>query len=226
MEEDEKKVESTEPVESPVVEGGQNTETPNYNDYSGNANGGDGSAVKPDKNKIVLIVAIVIAVVAVCLIFNMFLNPKAGAKRAVKQYISAFNSANVKKMLKLTDPYASYVLGTLDEDEYDDFWDEYKDFIKDEDDTYDRLKDAYEDSLDSDEIDEAKESLEDLMEDKSIKVKEIKSVKKESKNLYKVKAKLTLKDDDDKDSATANFYVMKKGMSYYIVSGFNGISMF
>ena len=128
------------------------------------------------------------------------------------------NKGDVKKMIKSTDPYGTYVFGKLDKDEYEDFWNEYKDFIKEKDDDYDEVKENYEDSLDKDEIKDAKDSLEDLMDDTSIKVKKISSVKKVGKNLYKVKAKIEVKYDDDKKTESQDFYVMKKGLNCYIVS--------
>ena len=127
------------------------------------------------------------------------------------------NKSNVKKMLKTVDVYGAYVFGNLDEDDYDDFWDEYKDFLKSDD--YDDYKDKWEDNEEK-----TIETLEDTFdeyksEDSSIKVKEFKSVKKVSKNLYKVRVRLEIKEDDEKSKENATIYVMKKGTKCYIIGG-------
>ena len=207
MEENEnvEQVESTETVEAEVTNEANNGVAEN-------------KVVKFLKEKKKWLLIGVIAIIAICVIYNVFFNVKAKAKKVVKQYIAAVNKADAKKLIKLSDPYGVYVFGTLDEDEYDDFWKEYKDFIKEKDDDYDDVKDDYEDSLDKDSIKKAKENLEDMMEDRSIKVKKIKSVKKEGKNLYKVKAKIKAVEDDDERTSDMEFYVMKKGLNCYIVS--------
>jgi hypothetical protein len=56
-------------------------------------------------------------------------------------------------------------------------------------------------------------------EDYKVKVKKIKKVEKVGKNLYKVKAQIKYEYDDEDGTKTVSFYVMKKGLSYYIVGG-------
>ena len=67
------------------------------------------------------------------------------------------------------------------------------------------------------------DELEDQFEDYTIKVKKIISIKKEGKNLYKVKAKIEVKEKGEKaETNNQEFYVMKKGMSCYVVdAGFD-----
>lgn len=171
------------------------------------------------KNKKMLIIVAIVAVIAIIILFNVFGNTKGKAKNVVKQYVKAMDNCDAKKMIKLVDPYGAYVFGKLDEDDYEDFWDEYKEFVKEKDDDYDDVKESYKESLEKDNIKDAKEALEDIFDDAKIKIKKISSVKKVGKNLYKVKAKIEMKSDDDKETESQDFYVMKKGTSCYIVSG-------
>ena len=198
-------VETNEVFEAETINGNEN-------------NGKENNVIKFLKEKKKLLVIIVIAIIIICVLYNMFFNVKSKVSNVVKQYVSAVSKLDAKKIVKLTEPYGTYVLAKLDEDDYEDFWDEYKDFVKEKDDDYDDVKDEYEDSLDKDALEDAKEDLEDLMDDRTIKVKKIKSVKKVCKNLYKVKAKIKATDGDDEATNDMEFYVMKKGLKYYIVS--------
>ena len=181
----------------------------------------DSSTEVKSKKKLFMVIIIIVAVLAVLLIFNAIFNsPKAKSKKVVKDYIKAISNADLKKIMKLTEPYGVYVLESLDEDDYDDFWKEYKEFVKEKDDEYEDIKDNWEEKQDKDEIEESQEDLEDLMDDISIKVKKIVSVKKEGKNLYRVKVKIESKQDKEKaETANQIFYVMKKGFKYYVIGG-------
>lgn len=126
-------------------------------------------------------------------------------------------------MMNCVEPYGTQVLSDLDEEDYEDFWTEYKEYLKS--DEYEEFKEEYEDEKE-DTLDEMQESFDDMKEELkdddikySMKVKEIKSVKKEGKNLFKVKAKIEVEYDDEEDSSTMTFYVMKKGTKCYIVGG-------
>ena len=169
------------------------------------------------KNTKNLIIIAVVAIIAIVVLVSIFGNATGKAKGVVKQYVKAMNKLDIKKTITLTDPYGSYVLSYLDKDEYDEFWDEYKDFIKDKDDKYDDVKESYEESLEKDNIKDAKDSLEESMEDTTIRLKKISDVEKVGKNLYKVKARIEVKNDDNKKTETEKIYVMKKGMKCYIV---------
>ena len=71
---------------------------------------------------------------------------------------------------------------------------------------------------DKDEIKDLEDSIEDLLDDYTIKVKKIVSVRKEGKNLYRVKAKIEAKEKGEKgDTSNQVFYVMKKGFKCYVV---------
>lgn len=166
-----------------------------------------------------IIICAVVVIIAIVVVFNVFFNTKGKAKSVVKDYIKAFSKVDVKKMIKLQDPYGSYVFNKLSKDDYDDFWEEYQEFVKEKDDDYDEVKESYEESLEKDEIDDVKDEIKDYLEDEdiSIKFKSISSVKKEGKNLFRVKAKVEFKKDDEKKTKTLTFYVMKKGLSCYIV---------
>lgn len=168
-------------------------------------------------NKKWLIIFVVIVIAGIIVLFNVFCNTKGKAKSIVKDYYSAISKKNAKKMEKTIDPYGSYVFSNLDKDDYEDFWNDYKDFIKS--DKYDDYKDQIEEDKDED-IEDVQEVMDEYLEDVSIKLKSIKEVKKVGKNLYRVKAKVEIKKDDDKSTKTQTLYVMKKGLKCYIVGGY------
>ena len=171
------------------------------------------------KNKKKFLIVFIIVIIAILVIFNViFNNSKAKAKSAVKDYIKAIGKGDIKKVMKLTDPYGLYVFNNLDEDDYEDFWKEYKEFTKEKDEDYEDVKDEWEDYQDKDEIKDLEDSIEDLLDDYTIKVKKIVSVRKEGKNLYRVKAKIEAKEKGEKgDTSNQVFYVMKKSFKCYVV---------
>jgi hypothetical protein len=160
------------------------------------------------KKKLIAIVAIVIIVIAIIVDIAT-----TSPKEAVKKFISNLNSGKSEKAFKYIDYAGSYVFSDLDDDEYDDFWENYKEFLDDDDydDYMDNIKEYMDDDFYEDMDDEIKDS------ETSIKLKKIESVKKVGKNLYCVKAKIKIKDDDDTKTKTVKFYVMKKGTKSYIV---------
>jgi hypothetical protein len=164
--------------------------------------------IKAKKNIIIGVLIVLLVVFLFCKIFV------GSPKKEVKSFVSAYNSANVKKMYNKVDWAGYLALKNLDEDDYEDFWDEYKD-VKDSDE-YEDFKETLEENRD-DAIEDLKDELEDL--DYKVKVKKIKKVEKVGKNLYKVKAQLKYEEDDDTDTDTFTFYVMKKGLKYYMVGG-------
>jgi ElaB/YqjD/DUF883 family membrane-anchored ribosome-binding protein len=183
---------------------------------NGNAKKFDGKVIveKIKVNKKPILIALIVIIVLL-VIYNCFFNPKTKVKNVVKEYYSALNKGNAKKLLKQVDPAGAYVFSDLDEDDYDDFWDEYKKFCDDDD--YDDFIEDYNDNLE-DEIDSLSDTLENLMDDYSVKVKSIKSVKKVSSHLYKIKVKIETKDEDgDKNVNTVTHYVMVKGLNAYIL---------
>lgn len=175
-------------------------------------NNNNNNVVETLKSKKNLVIGIIIAIIVVLFVYNIFFNTKGKAKDVVKRYYSAFNKGKVKKMVKTVDPAGAYVFSKLDEDEYEDFWDEYKEFV--DSDEYSDYMDNYKENQD-----EGMEEMEDYLDDLdySIKVKKIKEVKKVSSHLYKVKLQLETKEDDDKSQETVTHYVMKKGLKCYLV---------
>lgn len=151
-----------------------------------------------------------IAIIFVIVIINI---ATVSPKEAVKKCVNAIGKGNIEKAFDYVDVAGVSVFSDLDEDDYDDFWSEYKDF-KDTDE-YDDLMEEYKDGMDSDEISDFKDELEDY--DVSLKVEKIKSQKKVSKNLYKVVAKVEISYEDNDFSPTLDFYVMKKGSKSYVV---------
>lgn len=159
-----------------------------------------GTALAWVKAHVKLVAIIVVAILVAILVLNFV---AGGPKRAVKSYISAMNKANDKKILKTMDVKGVVAWSKCD-GKASKFLDEYND-------------------IEDDEVDEYKETLESTCEkmcdnlkdyDKySIKLKQIKEVKKEDKGLYKVKAKVEVKykDDDDENESTdtMTFYVYK-----------------
>lgn len=170
------------------------------------------------KNAIIGLVAVVAIILVVVLLVKL-VGPSPA--KTVKKFCKYMNDGEVAKALELVDFESVYVLSDLDEDEYEDYAEEYKDY-KDDD---DRVEE-YEDFMDD--YDEYVEELEDYIgefDEYSLEVKEIKSTKKEGKNIWKVKAKIkyTMEYEDyyidESDTETLEFYVVKKGMKYYIVEG-------
>lgn len=179
---------------------------------------GAGSSKKIDINKIFeflkakkkIILGIIIAIVVVIVVLNLiFVSPK----EAVNKFVKSLNSKNVEKAYNYINPYGFYVFDSLDEDEYDDFWSEYKDF-KDSDE-YQDIVDEYNDIMEDMDFDEINDYLDDY--DFSIKVNKINKVKKVSSHLYRVSAKIEISADDEEESGTVYFYVMKEGTKSYIV---------
>ena len=202
MEENENQTTNVENVENTVNSEVNNTETTNANNI-----------VETLKSKKNLIVGVVICLVVILCVYNVFFNTKGKAKNVVIDYYKALNKGKAKKMLKTVDMAGVYVFSELDDDEYEDFWAEYKEYV--DSDEYKEAKEEYDEALD-----ENIEDLEDLLSDSetTIKVKKVKEVKKVASHLYKVKVQLESKDEDgDKSQKTVTHYVMKKGLKCYIV---------
>lgn len=163
------------------------------------------------KEKKGLILGIVVAVIAVLIVIDiLFTSPK----EAVKKYISLNNSAHTKKADKYYDYAGAHVFAGLDKDEYEDFWEEYKEYKKS--DEWEEYKEDLEDRHDDEYYEEQDEDIKDS--DYKIKIKKINNVKKVGKNLYRVSVTLEMKDEDDeKDTKTIKYYVMKSGLKSYVV---------
>ena len=163
-----------------------------------------------------ILLGLVVVILAIVLIGGLF---GGGKKGVIKDFVKAGNAGNAKKLFKTVDMAGMSVFMQMswEDEDLEDFYDEYKDYIKS-----DEWKDAEE------EMDEYLEELEDEMEEPDdedkIKIKEFGDVEKEGKNLWKIETTLVSKEDDDEE-VDVDFYVMKKGMSYYIV-GIDGMSIF
>ena len=160
------------------------------------------------------LVAIIILIIAITSI--------AGAKtKAIKKYISGYNSKNVSKIINSVDFKGMIAWKNLYVWDIDDFKDEdYEEFIKGyKDVNKDEIKEAKE---------EAKDSTEDLLDDlkdeyKSYKItiKKIKKSKKLGKDLYATDVRLKLvakpkdKDEDDIDSTKTFTFVTYKNKLVY-----------
>ena len=170
---------------------------------------------KVNQHKKVLL-GIIVVILLVVLLGSVF---GGGKKGVIKDFVKAGNSGNAKKLFKTVDMAGMSVFMEMswNDEDLEDFYDEYKDYIKS-----DEWKNAEE------EMDEYLEELEDEMEkpddDEKIKIKKFGDVEKEGKNLWKIETTLVSKEDDDEE-LDVDFYVMKKGMSYYIV-GIDGMSIF
>lgn len=159
------------------------------------------------------IVAIVVAVLVLAIILISIFS--SGPKKAVKKYIKAMNNKNVDKYMKVIDfagqeawEYSFYDIDEFDEDDYDDFIEEYKEIDEDElKDTIKTLKKSMKSYF---------EEMEDDYKKYKIKIEEFKGVQKLGKDLYLVKAKISLKavpedeEDDEIDSASIQKFVVYK----------------
>ncbi|MBR2290073.1 MAG: hypothetical protein IJ867_05695 [Clostridia bacterium] len=165
------------------------------------------------KSKKGLIIGIVVALIAICIIFNVFFNTKGKAKSTIKNYLNNYGKGKYVKAMKQIDPAGRYVFRQLDEDEYEDFWTEYKEFKKS--DEWDDVKEEWEER-----IEDMKDEEEDFDKDDktTFKIKKITKFKKVGKNLYQVKAKIKAKQDGEEDEDTLTFYVMKKGLGTKLVN--------
>lgn len=164
-----------------------------------------------DYKKYLPYAGIALAVIVVIIILVALLG--GGPKKAVKGFISGMNKQNASKVIKSMDFAGMSIWYAYDEDDFSK--EDYKDFIED-----------YE-AVDKDELKEEMEDLEEEMEDSfdelfkdyktyKFKIEKFKSVEKLGKDLYVVKAKISLKakpkdkDDDEIDeSKVATFVVYK-----------------
>lgn len=160
------------------------------------------------------VVAAIILVVALISVFG------GGPKKAVKNYISAINNQNAKKMFKIMDPVGSAVWGysydedDFDEDKYEEFIEEYEEYEEEYTEYLEEYEGEMEDMLD--EMDDSFDDISDEYKSYKIKVEEFKKVKKLGKNLYVVKAKISVKakpkdkDEDEIDEAETMTFIVYK----------------
>ena len=175
-----------------------------------------GTIVEKVKANKKILLGIVVVILLVVLLGSVF---GGGKKGVIKDFVKAGNAGNGKKLFKTIDMAGMNVLMEMQfkDEDLEDFYSEYKDYVKSDD-----WKDAEEEM--DEYIEDAIEDMEEPDDEDKIKIKKFGDVEKEGKNLWKIEATLVSKEDDDEEM-DVDFYVMKKGLSYYIV-GMDGLSMF
>lgn len=170
---------------------------------------------KVHQNKKALL-GLVVVIVVVVLLSSLL---GGGKKGVIKDFIKAGNNGNAKKLLDTIDMAGMSVFMEMswNDDDLEDFYDEYKEFIKS-----DEWEEAEEDMDET--IEEMEDSIEEPDDEDKVKIKEFGDVEKEGKNIWKVETTIVSKEDDDEE-LDVDFYVMKKGLGYKIV-GLDGMSMF
>lgn len=149
------------------------------------------------KSHIAITVAIAVALIVVIVLICVFAG--GGPKSAVKKFVKGMSTANISKIEKSVDFVGIEVWGYNDPDDFSES--DYDDFVSD----YEDAKDE----IDEDEIKDNLDSLEEMLKDQKdeykkyeMKVEEFKDVEKLGKDLYVVKAKISIKaepEDEDLD---------------------------
>ena len=160
--------------------------------------------------------AIAIIIILAVVISTFF----GGPEKTVKNYISAINSKNAKKVIKCIDLIGQeawrklyiYDVSDFKEEDYDEFIKNYKEIEKDTD--KDELNKETDKAID--EMDDSFDDINDEYKSFSMKINKTKSVDKLGNDLYAVKARINLKavpkddDDDEMDKTqTITFIVYK-----------------
>lgn len=170
-----------------------------------------------DYKKYLPIAGIAVAVIIVIIIISSLMG---GPKKAVKKYVSALSSGNIKKMYKSMDNIGSASwsyyndIKDFDKDDYEEFVEKYEENKEEMEEMLEEYEDMLEEQLDS-----AEEYYEEFMDDyKTVKVKveEFKEVEKLGKGLYLVKAKISTyakpkdKDEDEIDESEVMEFIVYK----------------
>lgn len=158
------------------------------------------------------IAGIALAVLVVIIILVVALG--GGPKKAVKKFVSGMNSKNASKVVDSVD-FAGmsawkyyYDENDFSDDDYDEFIENYKDVDKDD------VKDAKKEAKEN--MEEEFDNIKDEYKSYKIKVDEIKSTEKIAKDLYVVKAKISMeakpkdKDEDEIDEARVFTFIVYK----------------
>jgi len=177
-----------------------------------------------DYKKYLPIAAIVLAVIVVIILAVSLLG--GGPKKAVKKYISGLNSRNAKKVISSVDPVGTAVWGwnysvkDFDEDDYEEFVEEYEEYLEENEDFLEEYKDEMDSMIDD--MEDEFDDVDDEYKSYKMKIDEFKKVEKLGKNLYAVKAKISIKakpqdkEDDEIDEAETMTFVVYKNK---IISG-------
>ncbi len=160
------------------------------------------------------IIGIVLAVIILIIILVSVLG--GGPKKAVKNYVSAINKLNVSKVTKVMDLRGMYAwnfsnsdLKDFSDEDYDEFIEKYEDV----DDSVIELAAASQEKS----IEKNFDNIEDEYKSFKLKVDKIKSSKKLGKDLYLVKAKISMvakpedeEENDEIDSSDIHTFIVYK----------------
>lgn len=167
-------------------------------------------------------IGIAIAVILVIIVLAAALG--GGPKKAVKKYVGAMNKRNASKIIDSMDFVGTeawsykYKADDFSKENYEEFTEKYKDLVKEYD--KDDIKDAKKSLKKT--LDKGFDSIEDDYKSYKVKVDSFKSVKKLGKDLYAVKAKISLtakpkdKDDDELDESDIKTFIVYKNK---VISG-------
>ena len=177
-----------------------------------------------DYKKYLPIAGIAVAVIVVIILAIALLG--GGPKKAVKKYVSGMNSRNAKKVINSVDPVGSAVWGwnysvkDFDKDDYKDFVEEYEEYLEENEDFLEEYKDQLDEKIGD--MEDNFDDIDDEYKSYKMKIEEFKKVEKLGKNLYAVKAKISMKakprdkDEDEVDEAETLTFVVYKNK---IISG-------
>lgn len=173
--------------------------------------------LKSNLKKYLPFIGIAVAVILVIVILVSIFG--GGPKKVVKKFVNAINKQKTDKLIECIDFAGSsawkysYDENDFSEDDYDEFIEDYEDVDKDD------IKDDRKDAKES--FNDMFDSIEDDYKSYNCKIEEFKSVKKLGKDLYAVKAKVSItakpkdKSDDEIDlSNIATFIVYKNKLVY------------
>lgn len=185
------------------------------------------NAKKFDFKKYLPYAGIALAVIILIIVLVTVLG--GGPKKAVKNFVNGMNSKNAKKVIKSIDYIGMAAWGwQYDEDDFDE--EDYNDFIDDYKEYSDKYEDKLEDGIDDmiDNFEDTFDDLEDEYKSYKMKIEKFKDVEKLGKDLYAVNAKVSIeakpKDKEETDeideSEVVTFIVYKNKLVSFGGIGF------
>lgn len=172
-----------------------------------------------DFKKYLPIIGIVLAVIILIIILVSVLG--GGPKKAVKNYVGAINKSNVSKVMKVMDLKGMYAWRSSSFDVKDFSDEDYDKFIEKYEDVEDSVIEAAEESQEKS-IDKVFDNIKDEYKSYKVKVEKIKSSKKLGKDLYLVKAKVSIvakpedeEENEEIDSAGISDFIVYKNKVIY-----------
>lgn len=181
-----------------------------------------------DLKKYLPIIGIVLAVIVLIIVLVSIFG--GGPKKAVKNYLNAMSSMNASKLVNSIDFAAasawksSYDVKDFSKDDYKEFVENYKDVDKDD------VKAAKE--LAKETFEEMFDGMKDEVKSFKMKVEKVKSTEKLGKDLYAVKATVSVvakpkdKDEDAIDETTDMTFIVYKNKVIPTTSGLGLGSIF